>query len=214
MPALFPRWSNTAVRGSLLAILLVLLATPVALMGWVRSSYSTGVGDPIAQPIPFDHRHHVADDGIDCRYCHSTVERAATAGMPSTERCLGCHSQIWNDSPLLKPVLDSWFAAQPIRWRRVNSVPDFVYFDHSIHVSRGVGCETCHGRVDRMARVYQAVPLTMGWCIDCHRSPGARLRPPDAVTVMGWDAMTARDERAPPGADTIRGPTYCSACHR
>src|SRR5579862_9501596 len=136
------------------------------LLPWVlvRSPYYTGQLDPRDQPVQFDHRHHVRDDGIDCRYCHYDVTRARFAGIPETELCMGCHSQIWNQSPMLEPVRRSFFERRPIRWQRVYALPDFVYFDHSIHIAKGVGCETCHGRVDTMGAVYAANNVQMGWC--------------------------------------------------
>jgi hypothetical protein len=186
MAALFPPWSNTATHVVLIGIALA-VATPIVLpMIYARSPYATGQGEPLVQPISFDHRHHVRDDGIACLYCHDGAERSAYAGIPPTERCLGCHAQIWNDSDLVAKLVDSISTGRPIRWQRVHSLPDFVYFDHSIHVRRGVECATCHGRVDDMAAVYQVAPLTMQWCLACHRNP-------------------------PPGARSL---TYCSACHR
>lgn len=185
-------------------------------MGWMRTPYATGQRDVLEQPVVFDHRHHVADDRIDCRYCHTTVETAASAGIPSADRCMGCHGQIWSDSDLLEPVRESYFTGRPIAWRRVHRLPDFVFFDHSVHVANGVGCETCHGRVDRMARIYQVAPLTMGWCLDCHRDPERHLRPLDAVTAMGWRPPVPGE---PPGpalaaAYDVHPRTDCTTCHR
>lgn len=171
MAALFPPWTNTATRMVLLALAGLGLAVLLIPMGYARSPYATGQGNPVLQPVQFDHRHHVRDDGISCLYCHGDVMRAPYAGVPATEVCLGCHNQIWNDSTLLAPVRDSAASGRPIPWQRVNSLPDFVYFNHAIHVTRGIGCVSCHGRVDEMAAVYQVAPLTMGWCIDCHRDP-------------------------------------------
>lgn len=212
--ALFPPWTNTATRVVLLVVggaLVGLLATP---MIYARSPFATGQGNPLLQPVPFDHRHHVRDDGIDCLYCHGAAEWAPYAGVPATEVCLGCHNQIWNDSPLLALVRDSVATDRPIAWQRVHSLPDFVYFDHSIHVNKGIGCVSCHGRVDEMAAVYQLAPLTMGWCLDCHRDPEPNLRPRDQITSMTWQA-------AQPGLAAelavrygTRHLTHCSTCHR
>ncbi len=231
MRALFPRWTNTA---ALLGVVL-LVATPLLLvaflMALVRTPYVQPYEDPPEQPIPFDHRHHVRDDEIDCRYCHSLVEDSPYAGVPSSELCMGCHNQIWNDSPLLRPLRESYFSGRPIRWRRVYELPDFVFFHHGAHVQRGVGCSSCHGRVDRMAAVYRPVPLTMAWCIDCHRDPEPHLRPPGHITDMEWPAspvfstglvLNAVPERAQISGDAarrggeplIRPPTNCSGCHR
>ncbi|HVS11944.1 MAG TPA: cytochrome c3 family protein [Planctomycetota bacterium] len=216
MSAIFPPWSTAAFRWVLVLVAALLLAVPIALMGWVRTPYVTGELVPIEQPVPFDHRHHVVDDGIDCRYCHLTVERSPTAGLPSTEVCMGCHSQIWNDSPLLEPVRQSFFESRPIAWQRVHRLPDFVFFNHAIHVAKGIGCESCHGRVDRMPRILQVVPLTMGWCLECHRDPVSHLRPREAITAMGWrpesDAAALRAVLAK--RYQVSPSTDCSSCHR
>lgn len=216
MAALFPRWSDSLLRVAIVAVVAVAVGVPVFLMAWVRTPYVTGESDPLTQPVEFDHRHHVADDGIDCRYCHDLVERSPYAGIPPTSRCLNCHSQIWNTSPLLEPVWASYFLDRPIPWVRVHRLPGFVYFDHSIHVSKGVGCESCHGRVDQMARVFQVAPLTMAWCLDCHRAPERHLRPRSAITVMGWTPPRPQEEF---GLELkrlygVRELTTCTACHR
>ena len=216
MAALFPRWSNTAVRVAILAIIAILIGGPLALMGWVRSPNVTGEDDPIEQPVQFDHRHHVRDDGIDCRYCHALADRSPYAGVPPTETCMGCHNQIWNDSPLLEPVRRSYFENRPIRWRRVNDLPDFVYFNHSIHVNKGVGCVTCHGRVDLMARVYKAEPLTMGWCLGCHREPESHLRPLARITDMDWKPEIPQRRLGQELKELygIKELVNCTTCHR
>jgi Cytochrome c7 and related cytochrome c len=188
------------------------VALPTAFLVAVRTPFVTGEGRPIEQPIPFDHRHHVRDDGIDCRYCHDLVERTASAGVPPTERCLNCHSQIWSESPLLQRVWESRASDRPIPWRRVYRLPGFVYFDHSVHVSHGVGCFSCHGAVDGMARVYQAVPLTMRWCLDCHRDPAPHLRPQGRITAMEPAAL-ARAGRTDDLPEVHPG-TDCTTCHR
>jgi hypothetical protein len=187
-----------------------------SLMVWARVPAGTGEQDPIVQPVQFDHRHHVVDDGIDCRYCHTSVERGPSAGIPSTAVCMNCHSQVWNRSPRLLPVRESYFTGQAIPWVRVHRVPDFVYFDHSIHVNKGIGCESCHGRVDQMPAIEQVMPLTMTWCLDCHRNPAPHLRPLDQITTMGWkpegdpialsrDLMKRLD---------VHARTSCTTCHR
>lgn len=211
--AIFQPWSNAVVRAGLLGALAAAIGAPLALMGWVRTQYARGQNVPVVQPVPFDHRHHVVDDDIDCRYCHRTVETSSSAGFPSSELCMNCHSQVWNESPLLASVRHSVFDDRPISWRRVYLLPDFVFFNHAIHVHKGVGCETCHGRVDRMPRIMQVPPLTMQWCLDCHRDPQPNLRPRDAVTRMGWQsppetqAQLAAAYRVAPG-------TSCTTCHR
>jgi len=211
MSALFSRGSNRVFRGLLLALVIGGVAVPVGLMAWVRTPYQTGATDRIEQPIPFDHRHHVRDDGIDCRYCHWAAERSPSAGIPSSELCMNCHSQVLNDSPILEPVRTSVAEDRPIPWVRVDRLPDFVYFDHSAHISQGVGCEVCHGRVDLMPRVHQVRPLTMGWCLDCHRNPASRMRPPSQVTTMGFASTSGANTSVP-----SRGPapTSCTTCHR
>ncbi len=215
-PAPLPRGANAAMRWGILLLALFVPAVPLALMGWVRTPYVTGQSSPLEQPVPFDHRHHVVDDGIDCRYCHDLVERSPVAGVPSADRCMNCHSQVWNESPLLETVRESYYSGRPIAWARVHRLPDFVFFDHSIHVHKGVGCETCHGRVDRMARVYQAAPLTMGWCLSCHRDPERFLRPRDQVTTMGWtaDRGSRRSGAELARLYRVKSLTDCTTCHR
>ncbi len=216
MPALFPSWSNHAFRVAIAAAVLLVLAVPLALMGYVRSPWNTGVGRAPEQPVPFDHRHHVADDLVDCLYCHSLADRSPYAGIPGADLCMNCHNQIWNDSPLLEPVRESYFEGAPLAWARVYSLADFVYFDHSAHVLNGVGCESCHGRLDRQARVTQVAPLTMGWCLECHRDPGPRLRPRSEITTPGWTFQGDRDSLAAAlmaEYDVAPG-TDCTTCHR
>jgi hypothetical protein len=215
MPAVFPPWSNAAFRIAIGVVALTVVAIPCALMVLVRTPYITGEGDPIEQPVMFDHRHHVRDNGMDCRYCHSTVETSTFAGMPPTELCMGCHGQIWTESPLLAPVRKSWFEKRPIVWARVNKLPDFLKFDHSSHVQKGVGCVECHGRVDKMAEVRQAAPLTMGWCIECHRAPEEHLRPLDRITDMSWVPDRPRAEVGREIARQLHvAPSIdCTTCH-
>jgi hypothetical protein len=216
MAALFPRWSDTLLRVGFVLLLALLALSIVFLMAWVRTPQITGQFDPIRQPVEFDHRHHVADDGIDCRYCHDLVERSPYAGVPPTERCMNCHNQIWNTSPLLAPVWASYFSDTPIPWVRVHLLPEFVYFNHSIHVNKGIGCESCHGRVDRMARVYQVARLQMGWCLDCHRNPQNHLRPLEEITTMGWEPPVPQEElgRELMERYRVRRLTNCTTCHR
>lgn len=216
MSALFPRWANAAVRAALIGGALALVGIPVVLMAWMRTPGGTGQGEPVAQPIAFDHRIHVHDLHIDCRYCHAMVERSATAGIPPTRTCVPCHSRVWMQGPMLARVRRSLASGYPIAWQRVTRLPGFVYFDHSIHVAKGVGCESCHGRVDRMASVVQAAPLTMRWCLDCHRDPAAYLRPREAVTEMGYHPAVPQREL---GVELVRRYqvqrlTSCTTCHR
>lgn len=183
MAALFPRSANRVARRVLLAVVAVVIGLPLALMAWVRTPPVTGQHRAPEQPIPFSHPIHVTGLRIDCRYCHYTVERAATAGMPSTETCVPCHSTAWREGPLFRPVRQSLATGRPLQWRRVNSLPDYVYFNHAIHLRGGVACASCHGQVERMQRVQQATPLTMGWCLDCHRQsdPAVRARITDCT---------------------------------
>jgi len=219
MPALFPWWTNSLARASLLVAALLVVGLPVALMAWVRTPFATGEGGMVAQPVPFDYRVHAHSLRVDCRFCHASVELAATAGVPPTTACVGCHTKALQESPTFAPVRASLASGRPIPWRRVNALPDFVYFDHSIHVAKGVGCESCHGRVDEMAQVSQATPLSMGWCVSCHRNPVASLRPRDEITTMGWlETHTARS-RDSIGArlmhtNGVLSLTSCSTCHR
>lgn len=190
-----------------------LVAAP---MVYVRTPASTGQYTPIDQPVQFDHRHHVQDDGIDCRYCHNTVERSPTAGLPATEVCMGCHSQIWNQSPMLETVRRSYYSGKSIPWNRVYFLPDFVYFNHSIHVNKGIGCVSCHGRVDEMAVVFQVPSLHMEWCLDCHRNPEPNLRPLEQITSMTWKPTgdPARLARTLARQYQTRHLVSCTNCHR
>ncbi|MBI5070888.1 MAG: cytochrome c3 family protein [Deltaproteobacteria bacterium] len=216
MSALFGRQANTTIRMVLAAAGLGAVGILSALLIFARVPAGTRQLDEVVQPVQFDHRHHVVDDAIDCRYCHQGVEKGASAGIPSTALCMNCHAQVWSKSPRLEPVRQSYFTGKPIPWVRVHQVPDFVYFNHSIHVAKGVGCETCHGRVDQMPGIWQVAPLTMGWCLDCHRNPGPSLRPRDAVTKMGWKpegdpaALAAQLMKA----HDVKTRTSCTTCHR
>lgn len=216
MSALFPRWTNTFSRVVLVLFLSTPAAAVAALLLYVRSPLATGQANPVEQPVQFDHRHHTLDEAIDCRYCHSTAETSPYAGVPSTSTCLNCHAQVWNHSPKLEPVRAAYFTGLPIRWNRVHDLPDFVYFDHSIHLAKGVGCVTCHGRVDRMAYVQQVAPLTMTWCLECHRAPEPFLRPVEEVANMAWqgpeDRLALGRELVQKNAVLTR--TSCTTCHR
>ena len=218
MRQLFPAWSDTVLRVVLVLAAVTILWIPTAAMLWVRTPYVTRQGDPIEQPVQFDHRHHVRDDGIDCLYCHEEATRSAFAGAPPVSVCMNCHSQVWQESARLAPVRASWFTGKPIRWVRVHQLPQFVYFDHSAHVGHGVGCVECHGRVDLMPAVEAVAPLTMGWCIDCHRDPTPHLRPLNEITQMEWQPQGLASRRAI-GAEVaanlhVSAPLHCSACHR
>jgi Cytochrome c7 and related cytochrome c len=213
---LFPREANSLARSSIIVAVLGLGSVVAALYGLNRSGYNSGQGLIKEQPVMFTHKHHVSGMGLDCRYCHSTVERSATAGIPPTETCMGCHSQIWADAPILEPVRESYRSGKSIEWTRVHDLPDFVYFNHSIHVAKGMGCAVCHGRVDQMPLMYQQNSLFMEWCLDCHRQPEKYIRPKDKVFQM--DYKPAEDQMAL-GAKlvkeyNVRKLTDCWVCHR
>jgi hypothetical protein len=183
-----------------------------------RSSYVTQANVVRPQPVMFSHKHHVSGLGIDCRYCHTAVEQSAFAGIPSTSTCMNCHSQIWTNSPMLEPVRESYRTGQPLRWNRVHNLAEFAYFNHSIHVTKGVGCATCHGPVDQMPLVAQEHSLLMEWCLDCHRNPERYLRPREEVFNMAWTAPANQSEL---GLELVRKYnvrteqlTDCSICHR
>lgn len=217
--ALFSHRANKVARGTLLAVVAIAIGVPVALMVYARTSFATGEHAVVTQPIPFDHRIHAYDLKIDCRFCHSTAERSANAGLPPTVACIGCHSKVWRESQQFAPVRASSDSGRPIAWRRVNALPGFVYFDHSVHLAKGVGCASCHGRVDQMARVEQAAPLTMQWCVDCHRDPGTNLRPKTLIANMEWKPPTDPERAAAlrtelEGEYHTRRLTNCSTCHR
>ena len=187
-------------------------------MAYVRSPYGTGQANIPEQPIEFDHRHHVGDEQLDCRYCHWTVETSPSAGIPSTTVCMSCHAQVWNKSPYLAEVRQAFFQDRPIPWVRVHNLPDFVYFNHAIHVAKGVGCVTCHGRVDQMAAIEQKAPLSMGWCLECHRNPEPHLRSQEAITSMTWKPPAGEDPLAYgkklAEQYQVHSRTSCTTCHR
>ena len=181
-----------------------------------RSSYRTQVDVAVEQPIPFSHKHHAWGDGIDCRYCHLGVEKSAFAGIPAVSVCMNCHAQIWSTSPTLAPVRDAFKNDAPIEWNRVHQLPQFVYFNHSIHIHKGVGCSTCHGRVDQMPLVWKQKPLTMEWCLECHRNPEKFVRPREEVFNMGWQPPPNQVElgRQLVKKYNIISRTDCTTCHR
>jgi hypothetical protein len=216
VPQVFGRGANALARLSIVGCLLGLALVFVGLELYVRSPYVTLQGVPVDQPVQFSHKHHVLDDGIDCRYCHTSVENSSFAGMPPTQTCMNCHSQIWAGSPALGPVRQSFVNDQPLEWNRVHNLPDFVYFDHSIHVQKGVGCSTCHGQVDEMPLTAKAQSLQMSWCIDCHTNPAQYVRPRDQVFSMTWQPPA---DQAIVGAQLvaeyhIQTKISCSTCHR
>src|SRR5437868_5200828 len=218
MAQIFSPRSNVQAKVIIVATILLVCAG-----GWLTSAvwwspYTTYVNVPFDQPVPFSHQHHVAGLGIDCRYCHTSVEKSSFAGMPPTETCMTCHSQLWTQAPLLAPVRESLATRQPIQWNRVHDLPDFVYFDHSIHLHKGVGCSTCHGRVDRMPLVWKDQTLYMKWCLECHRQPEKFVRPKSELFNMAWSAP---DDQIAAGRKLLAQnhiPAWklseCSVCHR
>jgi hypothetical protein len=216
MAQLFHRSFNTLSKLSIFGAVFFLLALGWAWAKFVRSDYVTGVGVLRAQPVPFSHQHHVAGLGIDCRYCHTSVESSSFAGLPPTRICMNCHNQIWADSPMLEPVRESLRTGKSLEWQRVHNLPEFVYFNHSIHVKKGVGCATCHGRVDQMPLTRQAASLYMEWCLDCHRQPERYVRPRNEVFNLEWQPPADQWEKGRElmTAYEIKRRTDCSTCHR
>src|SRR5262245_34730700 len=216
MSQVFHHSTNTLSKVSIFGALFFLGGGLWATLAMARSSWVTQEGVARDQPVPFSHQHHVGGMGIDCRYCHSSVETSAVAGVPPTKTCMNCHAQLWTDSPALEPVRASFRSGRSLEWVRVHDLPDFVYFDHSAHVNNGVGCTTCHGPVDQMPLVMQRVSLQMEWCLECHRAPERFLRPKDEVFSVSWrppaDQLEAGRELVKQYG--IHPRTSCSTCHR
>jgi hypothetical protein len=216
MPQIFRKSANTLSKVSIFGLLslvggLILLGIVLA-----RSSYVTRQQIFVEQPLQFSHMHHVTDDGIDCRYCHTSVETSSFAGIPPTKTCMNCHSVLFANAAFLEPVRASFRDNRPLHWIRVHDLPDFVYFNHSIHIKKGVGCETCHGRIDQMPLTYQQNSLLMEWCVDCHRNPAPNLRPRAEITTMGYRPAKDQAELGPElmKAYNVNPSTSCSTCHR
>ena len=216
MPQIFPPSTNTISKVSIFAAVLLFAA-----FGWIlaaidRSPYVTQAGTIRDQPVPFSHKHHVGGVGIDCRYCHTSVEETAFAGIPPTKTCMNCHSQIWAESPVLEPVRESFRTDRSITWTRVHDLADFVYFDHSIHVKKGIGCVTCHGQVDQMPLMWREHSLQMEWCLECHREPERFVRPRRYVFSMDWEppANQLALGRQLVKEYKIAKLASCSVCHR
>jgi Cytochrome c7 and related cytochrome c len=232
MAQIFHRSTNSLSRATIFGAVFVVAALFWAAAQVQRSPYVTYAGVVRPQPAPFSHQHHVAGLGIDCRYCHSSVENSRFAGIPPTKTCMNCHAQIWTKAPMLEPVRESFRTDKSLVWTRVNDLPDFVYFDHSIHINKGVGCNTCHGPVDRMPLMYNYASLQMEWCLNCHRAPEKNLRPRDQVFNMRYQAPTADSPVIVDGKSFVdqdslglylvkayklrseRDITSCNTCHR
>ncbi len=222
MRQLFSPGADAVLRLVIWGTFVVIVTICVLLYGYARGDYvgdNFGAGVAPEQPVPFSHKHHSGELGIDCRYCHTQVENYATAGLPPTHTCMTCHSQIWTGSPMLAPVRDSLAKDEPLHWQRVNRLPDYVYFNHSIHIAKGVGCSSCHGAVDTMQLTYAAHSFRMEFCLSCHRAPQNFLRPVSEIYNMQWTPPADQSAR---GAAMIKayhilGPerlTDCSICHR
>jgi Cytochrome c3 len=219
MPQLFRPASNTIAKVSIVAVILLLGTTLGIAYIADRGTWMTFVRVAPEQPVPFSHKHHVKDDGIDCRYCHTSVETSHYAGLPATEICMTCHSQIWSNASVTQPIRDSWASGKSIEWRRVHDLPDFVYFNHSIHVNKGIGCSTCHGHVDEMPLTYRVNNLYMDWCVNCHRQPAKYIRPRSEVFNIDYEypsnqAELGRKLVAEYHVQDARTLTDCFTCHR
>lgn len=188
MAQIFDRSSNALARASLVLTGLIVIALGVTLDQLQRSPWVTRQGQRPEQPVPFSHKHHVTGLGLQCQYCHTSVEKSSYAGIPPTKTCINCHAQIWTNAALLQPVRDSWASGQSLPWIKVHDLPDYVYFSHEIHVNKGLGCASCHGRVDQMPLMYAHNTLQMEWCLDCHRNPAKNLRPTSQIYNMAWEA--------------------------
>ena len=217
MPQIFKSSANSLARTSIVLAVVALGGIGGALFELIADSrYSTRQGDAREQPIPFSHAHHVGSMGIECRYCHTGVENSQHAMVPPTKTCMNCHSQIWINSATLEPVRESYRTNQSIKWTKVHDLPDYVYFNHSIHVKKGVGCETCHGRVDKMALMYQQSNMQMRWCLDCHREPEKYVRPREFITKMGYEPAEPQEVLGPRLVKeyNIQKLETCWTCHR
>lgn len=221
MAQVFSPGSNTLAKASIVGLLLGVPTLGGALFA-MNMTYGTQIYVPLDQPVQFSHKHHVGDDGIDCRYCHTSVDKSAYAGIPQTDTCMSCHSQLWSDAPMLQVVQESKRTNKPIVWNRVHDLPDYTYFNHSIHVNKGVPCQTCHGQIDQMPQTWKTRTLAMDWCVDCHKNPGSQLRPKEYVYSMKWKPPKDKVQREALQAAlikeyNIRSPhqlTNCSVCHR
>ena len=188
MAQIFPKSMNVLARVSILAVPFLAAGAAVAGTSFYRSTYTTGGGEPTEQPIPFSHKHHVAQLGIGCQYCHTSVEVSSSSGFPPTKTCMNCHQQMWQSADLLEPLRKSYATGTPIAWNKIHNVPHYTYFNHSIHVGKGIGCYSCHGNIDEMNLVWQSKTLLMEWCLACHRQPELHLRPKDEIYNLKWQA--------------------------
>lgn len=215
MAVIFPRWTNAVPLITAVSVALGGVFVAFGVWYWFSPRY-TDVGYQPVQPVEFSHKLHAGDLGMDCRYCHNTVERGRQAAVPPTKTCMNCHTIVRATSEKLAKVRESYQTGMPIEWVRVHMLPDYTFFDHASHLAAGVGCVSCHGRIDQMARVTQEQPLSMSWCLDCHRNPSPAIRPPDKLTAMDWDPIEAGYDPSKDPARTrpLAPPTDCSGCHR
>ena len=219
MSQLFPRSANALARSSIFGGLTLVLTILMVVFTLMRSSWATKQYEYVEQPVQFSHAHHVGGVGLDCRYCHTSVENSSFAGIPPTKTCMNCHSQLWTNAPILEPVRASFRNNTNLTWIRVNDLPDFVYFNHQIHIKQGVGCVTCHGQVDQMPLMYQAKSLLMEFCLDCHRAPEKYIRPREEVFNMAYQAPENQLElglrlKREYNVASVEHMTSCSICHR
>ncbi len=220
MAQIFPRSSNTLSKASIVVAGGLLAVVGFATINVNRTTYMTTQSTPIEQVVQFTHSHHAGTLGIDCRFCHTAVEESSSAGIPPSKTCMGCHSVVWKDAPILEPVRESYRNDTSVEWIRVHDLPEFVYFNHSVHIKQGVGCESCHGRVDQMPLMMRQNSLNMEWCLACHREPEKFLRPRDKVFTMGWDPMASTGmSQVELGAKLkeeyrVQSRTNCATCHR
>jgi hypothetical protein len=217
MAAIFGPRANLLMNASLIGVVVLAACALLLVWGVPLMAYNTQVGFTPPQPVPFSHKHHVSGLGLDCRYCHSSVEIAANAGLPPTETCMTCHSELWTNAAMLAPVRQSLAENRPLRWNRVYALPDYVYFDHSIHIAKGVGCTECHGDIGDMPMTMRATTLHMDWCLSCHRDPAPHLRPRAAVFDPHWHRTPDTPSGATLMAEYHIHPatlTDCTVCHR
>jgi formamidopyrimidine-DNA glycosylase len=216
MAQLFRPSSNTIAKVSIVAAILLAASTLAVAYIVDRGPWITAVQMAPEQPIPFSHKHHVKDDGIDCRYCHTSVENSAYAGIPPTETCMSCHSQIWSNASVTEPIRQSWTTGKSIEWTRVHDLPDYVYFNHSIHLNKGMGCSTCHGQINEMALTWKVNTLNMNWCISCHRNPAQYIRPRSEVFNINYKYPSDQATLGPKLVKEyhVQSLTDCYTCHR
>ena len=216
MAQIFGRGANTIAKVSIVSVILLVAGSLGLFAAIIRSSYMTRVGVAREQPIPFSHKHHVSQLGIDCRYCHASVEVSHFAGMPPTHTCMSCHSQIWVSSPMLEPVRASYRNNESIAWTRLHDLPNFVYFNHSIHVKKGIGCQSCHGSIDQMEIAYKSNSLYMEWCLNCHREPEKYIRPREAIFDMHYIPKEPQEILGPKLVKEYKVQKLldCYTCHR